>query len=217
MSTRACIIIHKPGVYTPKGAQLVKIYNHYDGYPEWLGVNLIRGFRNYSRERDIKYCIRKADYLHQNKFEITPYIHGDTEFLYHVYFGKRSGEMKITVQGINSIRSGDEDLIKEPETEIFKRFINKGCMKYPEWYGEWIYEKLVDEIKDRERYNVSQLMEDKDLVVASIRFEISVGRLESIIEWYKDRYEREKNTENESKLLDEILEEISIEKKEDTK
>lgn len=216
MSTRACIIIHKPGVYTPKGAQLVKLYNHCDGYLEGLGINLIRGFRDYKR-LGIKESIRKADYFHQNRFEITPYTHGDTEFLYHVYLGKDNAEVRITVQGVDSRYCGDEYLIKEKEIEIYKKFINKGCMKYPEGYGEWIDEWLVGKIKERERYNVYQLMDTKDVLVGCMRFWISVGRLESIIGWYKDRFEKERDKENENNLLDEILEEINIEKKEDTK
>ena len=104
MSTRACIIIHKPGAKKPTGGMLFKIYQHHDGYPEMLGANLVRGFIGFRGIGTLKEALLKADNAHENEFEFTTGYHGDTEYLYHVYMGKGWGDrkVKITVQGIGA-------------------------------------------------------------------------------------------------------------------
>ena len=76
MSTRATIrfATREEGVPFDKHPQQwhAQFYNHYDGYPEGLGVKIAESFTNY----------RKIDGWEVEALDI---VHGDIEYLYYVW------------------------------------------------------------------------------------------------------------------------------------
>ena len=76
MATRATIrfATRKEGVPFDKHPQQwhAQFYNHYDGYPEGLGVEIAKSFTNYNK-------------INGWEVEALDIVHGDIEYLYYVW------------------------------------------------------------------------------------------------------------------------------------
>ena len=154
MSTRATIYVHKFWAKTPTSWVIVKLYQHTDWYIEWLWVNLIRWFEKYRWMRTLDSCIKKANYCHQNKFEITHWYHWDTEYSYHIYTNKNWDKLKITVQSWY----WDRNILEQKETELMR--VEKSIDKYGcDTWSIWWLSKLSKYIWEDELYNIKERIE----------------------------------------------------------
>ena len=100
MSTRATIrfATREEGVPFNEHPQQwhAQFYNHYDGYPEGLGVMIAESFTKY----------RKIE-----GWEVEPldHVHGDIEYLYYVWQCHGKTEPWISIFEINAMHSGGND------------------------------------------------------------------------------------------------------------
>lgn len=154
MSTRATIYVHKIWAKTPTSWVIVKLYQHTDWYIEWLWVNLIRWFQNYRWVWTLDSCIKKSNYCHQNKFEITHGYHWDTEYSYHIYTNRNWNKLKITVQSW----FWDRNILNQEETELMR--VEKSKDKYGcDTWSIWWLSKLSKYIWEDELYNIKERIE----------------------------------------------------------
>lgn len=90
MSTRCCVkVITKVG----KSKKEVMLYHHHDGYPEWVGYDLVRrskgweaDWRPYWQIMDVVNSLVKDT---KDEYEVTVYNHPDIEYLYTIDCMKR--------------------------------------------------------------------------------------------------------------------------------
>lgn len=117
MSTRSVTFIHKKCVNLPTGEYVCKLYRHCDGYVEWwLGDELVEAFKKVAGENtklsdyDIYNAIKLIDW-----YEYTQWVHGDAEYVYHIYDKDDNGHITITYQtGFD-----EESILEEEEHEIW--------------------------------------------------------------------------------------------------
>ena len=100
MSTRATIrfATREEGVPFDKHPQQwhAQFYNHYDGYPEGLGVEIAESFTKY----------RKVEGWEVEALDI---VHGDIEFLYYVWQCHGKTEPWISIFEITAMHSGGNE------------------------------------------------------------------------------------------------------------
>ena len=153
MSTRATIYVHLR-TENPKSKPIFKFYQHTDWYVEGLWVNLVRWFMSYSSDLDLDHCLKKANYMHQNKFEFTIRNHWDTEYVYHIYVNKgRKNRLRITYQGWNYF--GDEEIInKEKEHDLMLIEYDNKKKELTKWHDS----KLEKQMWEDCLYNIKEFI-----------------------------------------------------------
>lgn len=90
MATRAVVYFHHKDEYENGLEYTMKLYHHRDGDLDWLGQNLNTIFSDFKKEYESNnsWSLRplfKAIW-DEGWFEMTPYTHSDTEYVYHVYY-----------------------------------------------------------------------------------------------------------------------------------
>lgn len=90
MSTRAVVYFHHKDEKECGLNYTMKLYHHWDGYLEWLGEGLNAIFKAFKKTYESNNSGSQRDLFNmlgeEGGFEMTPYYHSDTEYIYHVYY-----------------------------------------------------------------------------------------------------------------------------------
>ena len=125
MSTRAVVYIHHRDEKECGLNYTMKLYHHRDGYLEGLGLNLNKIFKDFKEFYESNNSGSQRELFKglwdEWGFEITPYYHSDTEFVYHVYYNDERDLLKPNSKEFNFKiyfqKDWDhEDIWKEPMT-----------------------------------------------------------------------------------------------------
>lgn len=135
MSTRAVVYFHHKNEKECNLNYTMKLYHHRDGYLDWLGKALNTIFKTFKKtyENNNSGSLRELFNLlaKEGWFEMTPYYHSDTEYIYHVYYedewsGEKQFNFKILFQ-----RDIDHEWVWDEPMETFsdnweieERFLN---------------------------------------------------------------------------------------------
>ena len=156
MSTRNVNYIHKKGVATPTGEYVCKLYRHRDGYVNGgLGDELVDAFKKYMEENGCSVHARDFFSIIGNigGYEFTERMHGDAEYVYHIYDKNDNGRICITYQKWFD----EEEILKAPEEVLLDmqgdeaKLMEKQCKELLKKVASWHPEKLKQ---------VSDLMEN---------------------------------------------------------
>lgn len=202
MSTRATIYVHWPRCTKPTSKYMVKLYQHCDWYEDWLGIALIRWFQDMKNYWQFDYCLKKSNWYHQNRFELTNGNHGDTEYMYHIYINRNW--VKITYQTGDY---SDEYLIELPEHLILSKEFN---------WKKFIEASLEEKIEWRELYHIKQYLEWQEVdkyyseYLFSRRYEIyNFDSFNNLIsedkKAFKDLWEREDIEANQKYEIEDVI------------
>ena len=105
MSTRAIVYFHHEGEKEEKLNYTAKLYHHRDGYLEGLGMDLNKIFKDFKKfyEKNNSGSQRELfkGLWDEWGFELTPYYHSDTEFVYHVYYNDERNIMEPNSKKFN--------------------------------------------------------------------------------------------------------------------
>ena len=100
MSTRAVVYFHHNAEKDSNLNYTMKLYHHRDGYPEYLWENLNNIFSQFKDmyEQSNNWSYRELFTLIAQEwwFEMTPWYHSDTDYVYHVYFDSKREEPNYT-------------------------------------------------------------------------------------------------------------------------
>lgn len=99
MSTRCNILVKE------KGRKDIILYHHHDGYPQGVGADLVKRFKElFGRKESYIFAIVLANKLvkdSEDEYEITNCIHGDIEYLYTIDCSKKEISYKPVFFGWN--------------------------------------------------------------------------------------------------------------------
>lgn len=134
MSTRAVVYFHHNAEKDSNLNYTMKLYHHYDWYPEYLGSRLNDIFSKFKKmyessnswdQRDLFALIAQEWW-----FEMTPRYHSDTDYVYHVYFDNKREKPWYTKKFNYEIyfqRDGDHEWIRDED----KKLLYKNNVLYP--------------------------------------------------------------------------------------
>ena len=125
MSTRAVVYFHQHAEKDSNLNYTMKLYHHYDGYPEYLWEKLDEIFSKFKEmyEGSNSWTYRELFNLIAKEwwFEMTPYYHSDTDYVYHVYYDnireKPSYTKKFNYE-IYMQEDADHEWIRDEDKEL---------------------------------------------------------------------------------------------------
>jgi hypothetical protein len=124
MSTRATLYIH----WNDSDLLDIKLYHHWDGYVEYLGVELEKALEK--RRKSLNKAMKTGSYWNKKTllaciteiwwFEQAYPLHGDIEYIYHVNYDIQDRKARYELYCQSGMEYGEEKLLKHKKVLLAK-------------------------------------------------------------------------------------------------